>query len=189
MLDSNLFYGSRIRLTALRQEDIPAWTRWYEDAEFGRMFDSNPAYPRSQNRVRSYIDEVERRRENSYGFAIRPLYSDDIIGYVELDGIQWNNRVGWIAIAIGDPNHRGLGYGFETMQLILRFAFHELNLHRVQLTVFEYNTRAIALYERLGFQREGAFRQALLRDGRHYDMYLYGLLCDEWQAMQETSGE
>ena len=63
----------------------------------------------------------------------------------------------------------------------MRFAFDELNLHRVQLTVFSYNERAIALYEKLGFQREGVYREHLQRDGRRYDMYLYGLLRHEWE--------
>ena len=70
------------------------------------------------------------------------------------------------------------------MRLALKFAFDELNLHRVQLTVFAYNDRAIALYEKLGFQREGTFREFLHRDGARYDMYLYGLLRREWEARQ-----
>lgn len=59
-------------------------------------------------------------------------------------------------------------------------AFEELNLHRVTATVFAYNERSIALLEKLGFRREGAFREFLERDGRRYDMLLYGLLCHEW---------
>ncbi len=71
------------------------------------------------------------------------------------------------------------------MRLLLTFAFDELNLHRVQLTVFSYNRPAIALYEKLGFQREGTFREFLQRDGRRHDMFLYGLLRREWQAREE----
>ena len=74
---------------------------------------------------------------------------------------------------------------FEALRLMLRFAFHELNLHRLQLTVFAYNEAAIRLYERLGFQREGAFREYLLRDGKRYDMLLYGLLAREWEAQSK----
>ncbi len=65
--------------------------------------------------------------------------------------------------------------------LILKYGFNELNLHRIQLTVFEYNERGIALYEKLGFRREGVFREFMLREGRRYDMYLYGLLRREWE--------
>jgi RimJ/RimL family protein N-acetyltransferase len=68
------------------------------------------------------------------------------------------------------------------MRLLLHFAFGELNLRRVQLTVFSYNAAAIRLYEKLGFRREGAFREFVQRDGQLYDLYLYGLLRREWEA-------
>ena len=70
----------------------------------------------------------------------------------------------------------------------LRYAFHELNLYRLQLTVFDYNERALALYRGLGFQHEGAMRQFLERDGERHDMYLMGLLRPEWQERAESDG-
>jgi RimJ/RimL family protein N-acetyltransferase len=181
MNTSPLFVGARIRLTAPRPEDSHTWARWYESSDFARQFDSSAAYPRSASSVGSLTDGMNRDR-TSFQFAIRLIDSDDMIGHIEIDSIQWNNRVGWVAIAIGDARYQGHGYGYEAMQLLMRFAFHELNLHRLQLTVFSYNTRAIHLYEKLGFQREGVFREALLRDGQHHHMLLYGLLDREWRA-------
>jgi len=67
------------------------------------------------------------------------------------------------------------------MNLILRFAFCELNLHRVNLNVFEYNPRAIHCYEKVGFKHEGRLRQCLNRDGRRWDLVYMGILRGEWQ--------
>ncbi len=185
MLSTPLFTGARIRLTSPRPEDAHTWARWYEDSEFARLFDSSAAYPRSASAVSGLLDGMNRDR-TSFQFAIRPLDSEDMIGHIEIDGIQWNNRVGWVAIAIGDARYQGQGYGYEAMQLLLRFAFRELNLHRLQLTVFSYNTRAIHLYEKIGFKREGVYREALLRDGQYHHMLLYGLLEREWQAQASS---
>lgn len=182
MADNNLFYGERVRLTALRADDTQTVMGWYDDGDFARMFDSSPAYPRSEQSIRRWLDDAGKSRDNAYAFAIRLLYSDDMIGYIDISDIMWNNRTAWMAIGIGDPAHRGKGYGYEAMLLALRFCFHEINLHRVQLTVFSYNTRGQRLYERLGFQREGVFREALLRDNTRHDMLLYGLLAHEWEA-------
>jgi RimJ/RimL family protein N-acetyltransferase len=55
--------------------------------------------------------------------------------------------------------------------------------------VFSYNDRAIALYEKLGFQREGVYREFLQRDGERHDMYLYGLLHREWQELQKVKNK
>ena len=115
---------------------------------------------------------------------MRLLDGDDLLGFVELNDIFWPHRHTWVSIAIGDAANQGQGYGAEALGLALQFAFQELNLHRVQLTVFSYNQRAIALYEKLGFRREGIFREHLERDGTRFDMYLYGMLRPEWLATQ-----
>lgn len=104
-----------------------------------------------------------------------------MIGFAELDGIQWNHQNAWIGIGLGDRANWGKGYGRGAMELILKFAFHELNLHRVQLTVFNYNERAVSPYKKLGFVQEGVLREYLSRDGRRYDMLMYGLLRSEWE--------
>jgi RimJ/RimL family protein N-acetyltransferase len=182
---SSLFTGKRIRLGSFRPDDIHVYHRWYQDSDFTRMLDAAPAVPKSEARLARWLDEEERNRDTQL-FAIRTLDLDVIIGFVQLDDIQWTHGVGWIAIGIGDPDYRSRGYGYEAMSLLLQFAFNEINLHRVQLTVFAYNTRAIRLYEKLGFRHEGVFREALLRDGQRYDVLLYGLLRHEWSAHDQA---
>jgi RimJ/RimL family protein N-acetyltransferase len=181
MISDNLWLGTRVRLTGLTKEDLPQVARWFRDAGLLRLWNADAAKPVSEADLLKHLEEVDKK-QNAFGFAIRPLEGDTLLGYVELDDILWSHQAGWLAIGIGDRANWGQGYGHEAMTLVLDFAFRELNLHRVQLTVFEYNERAIALYEKLGFRREGVFREMLHRDGRRYDMYLYGLLRREWEA-------
>lgn len=182
MTPSTLLRGSRVRLTALTQDDLPTVAKWHQNAEFLRLLDALPAYPKTETSLAQRLDDTDRATD-AFLFAIRTLDSDTPIGYVELDGILWTHRAGGVSIAIGEAKHWGKGYGYEAMQLMLRFAFDELNLHRVQLTVFSYT---IALYEKLGFQHEGVYREHLQRDGKRYDMYLYGLLRSEWENRNVT---
>ncbi len=67
------------------------------------------------------------------------------------------------------------------MRALLRFAFTEVNLHRVSLAVFGYNPRALRSYEKVGFTVEGRVRQYLHRDGQWWDMVFMGILKDEWE--------
>ncbi len=67
------------------------------------------------------------------------------------------------------------------MHLTINYGFRELNLYRINLSVFAYNPRAIRAYEKADFVHEGTMRQALFRDGQRYDMLLMGLLRSEWQ--------
>lgn len=183
--------GQRIRLDAINRDDLPAMMGWWQDNPALRHFDAIPALPRTLEQVQQWA-EAYHDSDKGFRFAIRLLADSRIIGVVDIDDVLWNQRVAWISLIIGDDAFRGQGFGQEAMEVAMRFAFDELNLHRLQLTVFAYNTNAIALYERLGFQLEGAMREFVQRDGQRYDMQLYGLLYDEWRSMhaaQATDNE
>jgi RimJ/RimL family protein N-acetyltransferase len=184
MMHSRLLLGSRVRLAALAPGDLPTIARWYADVEFMRLYDARPACPRTEAELARWFEELQKAKD-TFAFAVRPLDSDDLIGTLELDGIMWPHGVCGIGIAIGDRANWGQGYGYEAAQLALGFAFNELNLHRVQATVFSYNERSIALFEKLGFRREGVYREFLQRDGERYHMLLYGLLDREWRAVKD----
>ncbi|WP_262481657.1 GNAT family N-acetyltransferase [Bacillus sp. CH30_1T] len=173
-----LLTGTRIYLSGFQDEDLAAIREWNSNEELQRLFDALPHKPKSEEETKKWMVVSE---DNAFRFAIRLKNDGRIIGFVELDGILWTHRVGWVSISIGDEQAWGNGYGKEAMKCLLAYAFHELNLYRLQLTVFSYNERAIRLYESLGFTKEGSYRQFLQRDGDRYDMNLYGILADEWR--------
>ena len=182
MITPNLLRGEQVRLAAPTAVDLPIITRWWADADFLRLYNTAPAAPRNEDQLSRRFDLSQTSNE-TFLFAIRPLDDDSLLGLLEFDGVDWSNRTTFVSVGIGAAEHRGRGYGADAMRVGLRFAFHELNLHRVCLTVFSYNAPAIALYERLGFVREGVYREHIERDGRRYDMILYGLLRSEWEGL------
>jgi RimJ/RimL family protein N-acetyltransferase len=182
----NPLRGERLRLTAMTEADLPSLAAWYGDGEFLRHLDAVPAVPKNESQLGEWMRSNQARADCML-FAIRRLDAGNILGYVMIEDVLWNQRVTFFSMAIGDPAERNQGYGTEALELMLGFAFHELNLYRVQLTVFEYNLGAIRAYERVGFRREGVFREFLERDGRRYDMFLYGILRREWEA-RRTEG-
>ena len=185
MIAPNLLRGEKVRLTAVQSGDMATIARWWADPEFLRLYNTAPAAPRNEDQLSRRFD-TSQTSPDTFLFAIRLLAEDDIIGLLEFDGVEWAHRTTFVSIGIGAAEHRGHGYGNDAMRVALRFAFHELNLHRVCLTVFSYNTAAIALYERLGFRREGVYREHIERDGRRYDMMLHGLLRPEWDKSEST---
>lgn len=186
MIDSNLLRGERVWLSALSRADAAVVARWENDSEYLRLMDSSPARPRSEDEIVRWLDGANRSQQE-FTFGIRLVQTDDLIGWVQLDGIEWAHRTSAVGIGIGSRNHWDNGYGTEAMTLLLNFAFYELNLHRVFLTAFSYNPRAIHLYEKLGFQLEGRHREHLQRDGQRHDMLLYGLLSREWIGRATSS--
>ncbi len=188
-IPSHLLYGQKVRLTAFNlAQDLPVLARWYHNPDFLRLFDTSPAYPKNEEALRKMLEEEQQQpAKNMYIFAVRSLEGEDLLGYLEIDEIDWVHGACGLGIGFGDPAHWDKGYGYEAMQLALAFAFRELNLHRVTITVFSYNDRSLALAEKLGFRREGTYRERLQRDGQRYDMHLLGLLRHEWEALNKKS--
>ena len=84
-------------------------------------------------------------------------------------------------ITIGEKDVWGRGYGTEATRLMLDHAFGTLGLHRIALTVFEFNERAIRAYRSCGFVVEGRARESIWRDGRWWDELAMSVLASEWR--------
>ncbi|WP_342429645.1 GNAT family protein [Neobacillus sp. FSL H8-0543] len=175
----NLFTGKLVKLTAPRNEDLEVMANWEEDADYLRNLDTDIAYPRSIEQ----LEEESKRSSGSKYFRLRTIEDDALIGFVVIHSIEWNNQSGLLAIGIGDRPNQNKGYGSEALQLILRYAFHELNLNRVGLDVISYNGRAIRAYEKAGFVVEGRVRSAVYRDGVYSDRINMGILKSEWEKI------
>lgn len=180
----NLFQNKTIKLSASREKDAEVMAMWQEDSEYLRNVDTDVAFPQSLQEIAS-DGLLKGQRSNSVSFMLRTLQDDRLIGFVAIHGVEWNNRTGLLAIGIGDTNDRGKGYGREAIHLILKYAFYELNLHRIGLDVISYNKPAIALYKKMGFQIEGRMREAVQRDRKCFDRIIMGILRDEWVELQD----
>jgi RimJ/RimL family protein N-acetyltransferase len=186
-MNNHLFHGQLVWLAAANSEtDAEVMARWARNSEYSRMLDSEPALPVSVKRSKENIAAwLEHERPDSFGFVIRTLADDRLIGFVGLGDINWMNGDGFVGIGIGEPEDWGKGYGTDAMRLILRYAFTELNLHRVSLSAYGYNRRGIRSYEKAGFSLEGRLRQAVHREGQRGDEIFMGILRQEWERKQK----
>ncbi|MGA9227666.1 MAG: GNAT family protein [Mesobacillus sp.] len=182
-MTTNLFRGQFLKLTAKRDGDTEIIARWDEDPDYLRNVDTDIAHPRPQQ----CFEDEGNPSPNSFYFRLRTIEDDRLVGFVVIHRIEWNNRAGKLAIGIGDAKDRNKGYGSDALKLILRYAFHELNLHRVGLDVIDYNHGAIRAYQKAGFQIEGRMRQAVHRDGRIHDQIAMGILRSEWEGLNKNN--
>jgi RimJ/RimL family protein N-acetyltransferase len=183
-IQTQLFEGRDIRFGPIDHEKDPGIeSKWTHDSDFMRMYEIDPARPMSAAMLKKKYEKLEKEMEeekNLFYFAIRAREDDRLIGKAVIQWIEWTNGNGWIGLGVGSADDRRKGYGSQAMQMLLRFAFAELNLFRVSARVPEYNEAAIALLKKFGFFEEVRRRQALDRDGRRWDLLVFGLLKDEW---------
>jgi RimJ/RimL family protein N-acetyltransferase len=182
---NDIFTGKLVRLSAFDPEEMSkAYARWNRNTEYFRLISISIRPMQSPKTIaKSVDDEVAEMSPASYFFSIRTLADDKLIGDLNLDVVDWSGRDSFVGLGIGETDYWGKGYGTDVMNILLRFAFTEINLRRVTLTVFEYNTRAIRSYEKAGFRHEGRVRQVLNKEGRRWDMLFMGILREEWLEM------
>lgn len=179
---NNIFRGDRIRLTTDDPEPASqALSHWARDTEYTRLLDSFPSRLWSAKKIKSWIErDFETGYRDGYFFEIHTIEQDRLIGYIILFALSWSHGDAELGIGLGERAYWGQGYGTDAVRVMLRYAFTELNLRRVTLGVFAYNSRAINAYKKAGFKVEGRLRQHLARDGQRDDMIVMGVLREEW---------
>ena len=182
---NDIFTGKLVRLSAFDPEEMSkVFPRWNQNSEYIRLLNSSARRMQSSKAELKWMEkEAEEISPAGYYFSIRTLAEDKLIGEIGLDVINWSGRDAFVGLGIGETEYWSKGYGTDVMNILLRFAFTEINLRRVTLGVFEYNPRAIRSYEKAGFRHEGRLRRLLNREGRRWDNLFMGILREEWMEL------
>ena len=175
----SLLVGERVRLRGVRDDEVAALARWEMDPGPSATLNDRVA-PQSEAAAKEMIAKWSANEGDTLGFAIETLADPAVlVGHVSVFNIRAKNRNAIIGIALGREHH-GHGYGTDAMRVIVGYGFRELGLHRIALSVAEFNQAGIRAYEKAGFTVEGRRRETVLHDGRWYDDVLMSILDYEW---------
>jgi RimJ/RimL family protein N-acetyltransferase len=166
---------AEVTLAPIADEDSRTLFEWINDREL--VLFNAPYRPVGPTHHRKWFESIQER-EDVVIFAIRDK-GGRLVGTCQLLNRNPVHRSAELQIRIGDPGDRGRGYGTAAVQQLLRFAFADWNLHRVQLYVLEGNAAALRAYEKCGFQKEGVLRDAVHIDGAYRNLIVMGVLRDE----------
>ena len=179
--------GGLVTLRRHVPENVAAFQRWYADHEVARLARYQDAPMRSDEIDRFF--QLRALGHESLTMAIHERTTNRLIGSCAFSQVDGENGSAMFHITIGEKDAWGRGYGTEATQLMLDHAFGTLGLHRIALTVFEFNERAIRAYRRCGFLVEGRARESIWRDGRWWDEVAMSVLASEWRERRATAGD
>jgi len=174
--------GKLINLRAPEMSDLERNTRWINDREVTRFLQMR--YQMSGLAEEAWMRDLTSK-PISYERAFFAIETKDgvHIGNTNLFNASPENRSAELGIMIGEKEYWSRGFGTDALTTLARFGFDEMNLNRIQLTVYSFNERAQAAYRKAGFVEEGRLRQAMYRQGVYHDILVMGLLRDEFEAM------
>jgi RimJ/RimL family protein N-acetyltransferase len=174
-------HGRQVILRAIESDDVVRLHRWSNDPEVQAGL-GGWHYPLSMDALSSWIssfrhDGIDQR------FIIEARETGPV-GLVSLTSINWKDRNAFHGVLIGERVHRRQGHALDAVAAIMRFAFAELGLQRLDTTIVEFNAASLALHkERLGWSEEGRKKCAVFRGNRFWSNVILGITRDDFLAL------
>jgi RimJ/RimL family protein N-acetyltransferase len=178
---ATMIEGTLVNLRSPEQADLARDHAWMNDGEVTRYL--NRRYPISLAAEDVWLTAQAQAQQSYENLAFAIDTKDGVhIGNISFHEVRPEDRKARLGIMIGDKGYWSKGYGADAIVTLLRFAFGEMNLHRVDLTVDAENARAIACYRKCGFVEEARLREERYRDGSYRDQLIMGILRGEFEA-------
>jgi RimJ/RimL family protein N-acetyltransferase len=173
--------GKRVALRAIEERDLERLHHWAADPDLWGLL-GGWHFPRSMDATREWFASLKADNLNQR-FAVTSD-GDELIGTANLVDIDWKNGHAFHGMMLGEKSSRGRGLGVDTIMAIMRYAFDELNLERLDGSMIEYNEASLRTYcEKCNWQNEGRQRNWYFRKGRYWDRILVGVTRKDYAAL------
>ena len=181
--------GTRVYLRTLRPADLDYLSDWAEDPFLERMVGSEflHSYKHVYDKDPSFY-EACLMDPTQIVFVIvaeprlaRPARAGAAVQHPPVRRATRSSRR-------SSPTARAIrrGFGVQASRLIAYYGVDVLGLRRIEAKAYEYNPLSINTLKRNGFTQEGMLRKAAYRDGRYWDMLVFGILRDELEEQRKT---
>lgn len=168
----------RIRLRALSSSDMEKTLEWNNQEDISNLYSGHP-FPVNIEMEKKWYEKILCSNFPLTVFGIEFIETKTLIGITVLKNINMIHRNAEFAIYIGDNEFTGKGLSKDATLETLNFAFNKIGLHRVYLKVLSENTKAISLYEKTGFLKEGVIREAVFKNNEFKDEIIMSVLKHE----------
>jgi diamine N-acetyltransferase len=181
--------GERVALGPLDLEMVSTFEQWANNLRTVELGGDDPRPLTTEAVAAGWGPLLRGERADWLGFAIYAQPDLRLIGHANLRDFSNSHGTAEIGITLGDVGERGRGYGTETVQLLLDYAFQHLNVWNVWLDTAAYNPGAIRAYEKAGFREIGRRRGARVVAGARHDIVLMDCTRDDFYALFSQEGE
>lgn len=170
--------GKKIVLRAIERTDLQNLNSWANNPEI-QYWLGGWHFPTNLNDQEKWFAGLSANSIHQR-FAID---SPDLgmIGTANLVDIDWKNKNAFHGMLLGDKDIRGKGYGIDTVMAIMKYAFEELGLNRLDGSIIEYNVASYKLYvEKCGWKEEGRQRTWYFRKNQYWDRIIVGITKEDY---------
>lgn len=180
--------GKRVRLRAPEETDIPFLHRWANDEDLWRSL-GGWRFPSNLLATSAWLCGLKSEPLNQRFIIESADGAGQPLGTANLVDLDWRNRHAGHGMMLASEAERRRGYGRDTVMTVMRYAFEELGLERLDSDIIESNTASYALYVGVcGWVEEGRQRRWHQRQGRFWDRIIVGVTRDDYQRLVKANG-
>lgn len=173
-----MFKGKKIKLRAYKSNEVERVVKLIEGENLRDTLLIGTIFPMSYEYEKSFIDGNLAPNGELFNFAIESLETNEYIGGCGINSLDRKNSVATVGLWIGQE-YQGKGFASDTLRVLCKFIFEEMNVHKIKLNYFEFNEAGKRCYEAVGFKEEGRNRKEIFRYGKYYDTINMGLFKNE----------
>ena len=169
-----MLVGKKVILRSFKIEDIDSTYSLITNMNVRNLSSAGYIFPISLISQREFIENTMKYSGPLFRFAIEEKESGNCIGACGVNGYDEKNRNMSIGLWIGEE-YQGNGYGSDSLRILCKYIFSEMNIHKIKLQYFSFNEKAKTCYEKVGFKLEGILKKEFFRFGEYHDVILMGL--------------
>ncbi len=164
-----LLQGDNVRLVPIEKRHLDDVMKGWNNPEMRRFL--SPFIPFSREIEIQWIENaIEDMKELKALTFVIEKNDGRFLGTCGTMSIDWISRSTEIGISIHSPENWGKGYGTEALKLLIEYLWETINLERIELCVYAFNERAIAVYKKLGFVEWGRAHKKRYVEGKYEDL-------------------
>lgn len=176
-------HGKKVILRAMELEDCELVREMFNDPEIEDLV-VGWAFPLSSYSQKKWFEN--NYNSENFRFIIETK-EDGAIGVATLLDIDWKNRMAQHGIKLAKKDIRGKGYGTDAVMAIMRYAFDELGLNRLNSSWFPENIPSKTMYMKCGWKEEGIRRNYIFKHGEYRDLVETGILASDYYQLIEDN--
>lgn len=179
-----MLIGSNIVLRPLKMDDLEHCHQWRNDLELIRMT-QGIRFPKTLEMDQEWFQSAltDKSNRNIY-FGIDELESNQFIGIIQLNNIDYISGTAVWGFIIGEKSKRGKGYSQEAPALMFRYAFEVLNLKKIFGYPISSNPATFKMHEKIGgFEEEGRLKKHVYFDGKYHDVVILSLFRENFAGL------
>src|SRR5882762_10713829 len=171
--------GDKVTLRPAREDDAQHFVRWFADMEITRFLGRRMAITLEQEQ--DFLKKIGESKDDVWWVVEA---DGKAIGATGIHRIDWLDANATTGIMIGEKASWGKGYATDAMRLRTRYAFRELNLHKLMTEVFVSNVASRRALEKNGYRSIGVSRDHFFTLGRWHDIWHGEVLREDWERAQ-----